>query len=558
MTQDHRIPRALRRDLALIVLLTAVVTLPGMFTRDLWMPDESRYMEVAREMVVLPSYVIPKLNAAPYTDKPPVFFWLAGAIYLAGFGVMSARVLAALASLGTLLLTYFFTRRFLKGDGPLLSALATLGLVLFAGHAQIGVIDPFHTLLVTGATMSGYMALHRAGKRPALWWLAAYGLAALDVLTKGPVGIALPGIVLAAYALLHRRAVRAGGWAHLAGTALLLLIVLAWLVPAMLVGGPAYARELLGRKTIGYVADSWNHAQPIYYFVVLAPVLLLPWTLLLVPAVRLATQHRREAEARPAFFALVWLALTYAFFSCISAKRFAYVLPAAPAVGLLVGWLLGGGVLELHAGWQRAAVYLSRATAGAFGVAFLGGMGATLFLTGRLAMVTRAAAGEFDLRWRALALLLLALPLCCCVAAWFWAGRNLARAAAALAVTVVLGSVWFDASLAPLMNSGQSAGPFCRALAPHLSSSSTLYLYNVDFSGAVNLYTGRAAIPTLEGAPALRAALRDPNALVLSDLKRFDNVLSPEEIRRYGVLRGEIDDRDVILLKGQAAPAPGG
>ncbi len=504
-------PTHVRRDVAILVALVALTAVPSMFTRDLWNPDEVRYMEVAHEMFASGgSLLIPHLNGGVYTDKPPLFFWVAGLLWKLGCGIMSARILAALASLGTLLVTYFLSRRFLKGDGPLLSAGATLGLILFAGHAKIGVIDPFHSLLVAGATVSGYLALRRAGPRPALWWLAAYGLAGLDVLTKGPVGMALPGLVLLVYALLDRKGVRAGGWTHLPGAALMIALPLAWLVPALVFGPTGYGPELLGQKTMGYVADSWSHAKPFYYFTELAPLLLLPWTLLLVPAVRLAVLHRREEDGRPALFALVWLAVTYAFFSCISGKRFAYVLPASPAVGILVAWCLSGGVLKRHPGWRRAATWLARVTAAGFGLVFAAGTIAVLFYPARLVRPLHTQLAMLGPGWQAVAVALLALPLCCCVAAWLWAGRRPARCVPALMLAVVLGGLWFDVSAAPLLNGSQSAAPFCRRLRPHLHAGNRLLLYNADFSGAVNLYTGRAVIPTIERESDLRAALRDP------------------------------------------------
>ena len=59
------------RDLALVIALVALAGVPSLFTRDLWNPDEPRYMEVAREMVVLGDYVMPHLNGQVYSEKPP-------------------------------------------------------------------------------------------------------------------------------------------------------------------------------------------------------------------------------------------------------------------------------------------------------------------------------------------------------------------------------------------------------------------------------------------------------------------------------------------------------
>jgi len=74
------------RNVGLIVAAVALVALPSLFTRDLWNPDEPRYMEVAREMAVRGDYLLPHLNGELYSEKPPLFFWLAAGLWRAGFG----------------------------------------------------------------------------------------------------------------------------------------------------------------------------------------------------------------------------------------------------------------------------------------------------------------------------------------------------------------------------------------------------------------------------------------------------------------------------------------
>ncbi|MFH1730419.1 MAG: glycosyltransferase family 39 protein, partial [Planctomycetota bacterium] len=119
-------PATPARDAALIVALAAVMLFPSWPFRDLWTPDEPRYMEVAREMVLTGDYLVPHLNGETYPDKPPVFFWLAAGFYKLGFGYNSGRLVAALAAIGTLLVVLAFARRTMPRPGPLISALATL------------------------------------------------------------------------------------------------------------------------------------------------------------------------------------------------------------------------------------------------------------------------------------------------------------------------------------------------------------------------------------------------------------------------------------------------
>jgi len=557
-TSDDHEGRKLWRDVAVIVVLTAVLAVPSMFTRDLWNPDEPRYMEAAREMFVLHDYIIPHLNGQIYTDKPPLFFWMAGLLWKMGLGVMSARVLAALASLATLLCTYFFSRRFLKGDGPILATVATLGLLLFAVHARLGVIDPLHTLLIVATTLAGYLALTRSVARPGLWWMVAYGIAGLEVLVKGPVGFALPGTVLLAYALLDRKRVRAGGKVHIAGVALLLAIPLAWLIPAVMAGGPTYATDILLHKGLGYVVNSSSHPEPFYYFIVRGPVLLMPWVLLLPLPLYAAVKHRRDEGVGPAFFAAVWCAATFVFFSCMSAKRESYLLPMAPAVGMLVGWYLTSDVADRDPRWRAAGPWLVRLSLAVMGLTAAALMVATFFpgyWVEAAALGPDAAARVQAAWWRAEALALLALPAACCVAGWVWARAHPRRAVVALALTVVLTGTWFDLSAAPLFNETQSARAFCEDLRAHIAPADKLYFYNADFSGAISLYEDRAIIPILWRAEELWPALRDPNVVVLGDMRRYADALTASDLERYTVFQGFMGSRQMILLRGRA-PVP--
>ena len=91
-------------DVATIAAMVLFVTVPSFFTRDLWVPDEPRYMEVAREMAASGDYVLPRLNGKQYAEKPPVFFWLAALLWRAGAGNNAGRVVTITAVVGTLVL----------------------------------------------------------------------------------------------------------------------------------------------------------------------------------------------------------------------------------------------------------------------------------------------------------------------------------------------------------------------------------------------------------------------------------------------------------------------
>jgi len=141
-----------RRDLAVLALLGALLFLPGLGRRDLWNPDEARYAEVAREMRLLGHWSVPRLNGEVYAQKPPLFFWL----ILASSGLtggevteVSARLPSALAAIGALLLVFRIGERLFNRRAAWLAAVAFATCFKVLWQGRFGQIDMLLTGLVT-------------------------------------------------------------------------------------------------------------------------------------------------------------------------------------------------------------------------------------------------------------------------------------------------------------------------------------------------------------------------------------------------------------------------
>jgi 4-amino-4-deoxy-L-arabinose transferase-like glycosyltransferase/lipid-A-disaccharide synthase-like uncharacterized protein len=554
------------RELAVIVGLCALLTASSFLSRDLWNPDEPRYTEVAREMAVSGQYLVPHLNGLVYPEKPPLFFWVAAALWKAGFGVESGKVLAALSALAVLVAVYLLVRRFMPGVSPLLVAAVTLSMLFFGLYARIGVIDPFFSALAVGATALGYVALHRGSPHPKLCWLGVYLLAALGVLTKGPVGFIIPAVVLVVYGLLARRRVAAGGWVHLAGAAIFAAVVLAWLLPAIARGGPEYRQIILFKQNLGRAVSSWSHRNPFYYYVVLLPALYFPWSVLLPLAAVKAWKERQSDDSQPALFALSWLVAVVAFFSLMSGKRIGYILPTVPAVGVLVGWYLSAARPDGQA-WRKADAWL-------LGIA----LGLCAFAAGLLmvaSLLSRTLAGwaglEPDLVAEiracltagrlALGLALFSVPLLCSLAGLFSLSRAPRRTVPLMVATMLTLFAAVDIAVVPVLNHTKSAKLFCLTVQPYLEQATDLRFYDVDFAGEYNLYSGRVSIPVIEKPGQLRPYLAVPGNLTLSDEKRFQDVLTAPELKALTLVRRSVGHRTMMLLgtlPAQGHPAGAG
>jgi 4-amino-4-deoxy-L-arabinose transferase-like glycosyltransferase len=174
------------------------------------------------------------------------------------------------------------------------------------------------------------------------WWLAAGILTGLALLTKGPVALALVIPPLFAISWLDRRLARVGllGWA-------------AFGLSALAVAGPWYVAvacrcpEFVGyffwwHNVVRYAAP-FDHVKPAWFYLPQLLLGLLPWTLLLIPLVRLLGRRRWSvAVRRPGALGVALLAAGWGllFFSLAGSKRPVYIVPVLPPLALALGCTL--------------------------------------------------------------------------------------------------------------------------------------------------------------------------------------------------------------------------
>jgi 4-amino-4-deoxy-L-arabinose transferase-like glycosyltransferase len=306
-------------------------------------PDEGRYAEIPREMVESGDWLTPRLNYVKYYEKPPLFYWLVAAAFTAfGTEEWAGRLIPALAGLATIAMTFALGRAALGSRAAWISAAVLATSPLFFGLSQAMLIDMALTACTT-ATLAAFWFAHRAADAAAKrrWVLVVAASAGLGVLSKGLVAIVLPGAIAIAALLLWRdlatfRALV--GWRPIA---LFLAIAAPWFV-LVARAHPEFPYFIFVREHFERFAAEVGHPEgPLYYF----PVLLLgplPWSLW---AIALACSRAGRAAfgripGEPRSFLAIWAAFIVVFFTAASSKLAPYVLPAFPALALLMGgWL---------------------------------------------------------------------------------------------------------------------------------------------------------------------------------------------------------------------------
>lgn len=535
------------REAAGIAALAIALMAPQLALRDLWGPDETRFAEVAREMAARGDYLVPHLNGAIYAEKPPLHFWLAAALRPL-FGADAGRVVSLLAVLASLGLVCRIGRRLYGRAEGLWAARIAATMLLFAGLGCTGTLDSLLLTTILAAVASGLAALD--GQRA--WWLGAYAAAAAAVLTKGPIGLAISALVLLACALAGRRRVRAGGWWHLAGALLMLALVAAWLVPACLKGGEAYARKILLQQTLERIGGSAAiHGKPPHYYLLRWPMYLWPWSLLVPLAVVAALRAAWRGGAWRAAWPALWFLAVFVLLSCISGKGERYFLPAVPAAALACAHYLVSE--KPFPKWHRgllAATWLSTLALGAFLVAV--GLAPDAFVRAsarkseaaaaifREVFTPAHAAGAVALGVGLAAASLLALV-------WLWRAKPVLWHGRLLVGVVVALSLGFDFLALPAINQVKSDRLAVAHFRPFLDQAGELYLLDTEFAGIFNLYLDRNSIPLLDTAEQAAGRLAAPRRVAIALWKSHVEKVDPAG--RYQVVpAGPYPARNLVLL----------
>lgn len=322
--------------LIILVIAAPLFCVTPMF-RHLWSPDELRYAAITREMVVTGNWLIPRLNGDTYTEKPPLHFWLA-ALTAKLLGERSSYVLiipSMLAALGCLILTYLFGRMLFDAETAMLSALILATSSLFLALAQYLRMDMLLTFFIQAALFCFYQIYRRNEKSPG-HYIAFYVSLALATLTKGPVGVVLPAIIIVIYLALRRDLKSLWKLKPVTGVLIFALIVGSWLVACVREAGWGYLELILIRQNLVRAYDSWDHDQPFYFYLAHFPATFFPWFPFVIGAViSQRASIRRLKFDNPTLLPVVWFASIFIFFSLMSGKVAVYLLPLIPAASLL-------------------------------------------------------------------------------------------------------------------------------------------------------------------------------------------------------------------------------
>ena len=326
-----------------LVCLFLILWFGTLGERALFHPDEGRYAEIPREMVASGDWITPRLNDLKYFEKPVLQYWITALTFrLLGQEEGPARLWPAVSGLLTLVLVYFSGRR-LGGVRVGVAAAAILASTFqFFLFSQILTLDMGLTFFLT-LTLSAFLASQDKRGSPLQrrnWALLTWVAMGLAILSKGLVGLVLPGLILVAYIIIERAWKLPGRLSWVRGAALLMVIVLPWFILVQL-RNPEFFQFFFVREHFSrYTSTEHQRLGAWYYFLGVFLIGALPWSFAYIRAIisswRMASPD--YFEINPSRLLVLWVVVITLFYSLSSSKLPGYILPIYPALALLLGY----------------------------------------------------------------------------------------------------------------------------------------------------------------------------------------------------------------------------
>ncbi len=376
---------------------------------SIWDANEAFYVETPREMMERGDYINPTFNYEPRINKPVLSYWIVAVFFhLFGVSVGVQRIPIALGGI-VLIATAFFLGRTASSAAQSRDAAwwAALGLavsprlLMFARRIFIDI----YISMFMGLTLLFFALAERYPARRRLFLILMYVCVGLGVLTKGPIAALLPGLVFAAYLLVHRELGRMRDMLVPVGTVIVLAIVAPWYAALYRQSGWAPIESFFfGENLARYVEGvGVNADRPVWWYLPVVFSDSFPWSLLLFPAAALWLRTRRLGNKEDPAFRIqtllwIWVLVIVAFFSLSAGKQDLYIYPIVPAIVALAGVVIARAVGPEGAGARgigRAAIAIGGllASAGAGFLALFNSALAVYVLAGSAVVGTTAIVG---------------------------------------------------------------------------------------------------------------------------------------------------------------------
>ncbi|MBR2214160.1 MAG: glycosyltransferase family 39 protein [Selenomonadaceae bacterium] len=328
-----------KKDYAILLALCALLFFLGSSLIPVTDPTESNYAETAKEMLAQGEYLSPLIYGHSWYDKPIMFYWE----LVASFGIFGVNEFAArffpgvFASLGVLI-TYFLGTKLYDRKRGLVSALLLMTTVEYWYVAHAIITDMTLFCAIAGTLTAFYLGYSRG--KPHYYYLA-YAAAGVGMLTKGPIGLVLPGLIILLFLAWERNLKHLLKMKILPGLVIFAAVSSIWYLPMFLLHGWDFIDTFFGVHNVLRATVSEHPAQNVwYYYLMIFVAGFIPWVFpWLYGLARKIGQDIRERNlptvATREKFLLTWALTVPLLFQCFATKYVTYTLPYMMPVAIL-------------------------------------------------------------------------------------------------------------------------------------------------------------------------------------------------------------------------------
>ncbi len=322
----------------LAALLCVYVYFSGLGDYGFIDPDEGRYSEIPREMIESGDFITPRLNYVKYFEKPIMHYWLTALSFMAfGQNEFAGRFTPVTLGLLGCVITFLLALRVTKDfRAAVFSGLILASSVLWFGISRLNITDMTLTFFFTGSLY--FFRLWADNTERKFWLIMFYVFMAFAVMSKGLIGVVIPGGIAVIYSLLTGQGKKILSRIFLPSAIVIFFIVNAvWFVPVCRANSDFFDFFFIREHFLRYTTTIHDRWQPFWFF---GPVLLaglVPWTGLLLDVFRAIFGKCRLIDKKDGVLLGLWFLMPFVFFSMSSSKLVTYILPCLPPIAVLAG-----------------------------------------------------------------------------------------------------------------------------------------------------------------------------------------------------------------------------
>ena len=318
-----------------LFILAAILFFFKLGSFSLYDAVECIYGEFVKQIHLTGDWITMHYNGAIIFDKPPLFFWLQTiATFIFGFNEFALRFWAAICGIATVLVTYQLGKSFYNAKVGFFAGIIVMTTYQYLIQSRIAEMDILLVFLITAAMLAFWQAYQGLSKY--YYWLF-YLLVSLAAVTKGLLGLALPGLAILLFLGIKKDLKHIKAMQLVPGIVIFLTIGCPWYIAEWLIHGQKFTEFVLGFLFISrFSAVVSGHPGPWYYYFLALLLGFAPWSHFIPQAINQTWKNRAN---NPELLTLCLIVPTFVIFSIAKTKLPSYMLPLYPFIAIMIAKL---------------------------------------------------------------------------------------------------------------------------------------------------------------------------------------------------------------------------